>query len=112
MQNDVRRLALVAVCEYTAAFLLTVLLHETAHALMARAVGTHPVLHSSCVDNPPVAAERQVLITLAGPGFRLAQGLALLVGARRGAGTGPGALFGLFLALVKSLVRKSHLAYV
>lgn len=99
MQNDVRRLALVAVCEYTAAFLLTVLLHETAHALMALAVGTHPVLYSSYVDNPPVTAERQVLIALAGPGFSLAQGLALLAGARRGRGTGPGALFGLFLGV-------------
>ncbi len=99
MKNDIRRLVTVAVCVYTAAFLVTVLLHEVAHALMALAVGTHPVLHNSYVDNPPVSAGRQVRIALAGPVFSLGQGLIFLAWARRGRGTGPGALFGLFLGV-------------
>ncbi|MFD1469744.1 hypothetical protein ACFQ48_16065 [Hymenobacter caeli] len=97
MKNDTRRLVFVAVCLYTAAFLVTVLLHELAHALMALAVGVHPILFDSHVDTPPAGPRREILIALAGPVFSLVQGVIMLGITVRGRGTGAGALFGLFL---------------
>jgi hypothetical protein len=99
MQKATRRLAFAAICLYNAAFLATVLLHELAHALVARAVGVHPTLFNSHVDAPPAGPRREILIALAGPVFSLGQGMAALVLTARGRGTGPGALFGLFLGV-------------
>lgn len=99
MQNDTRRLVFVAVCLYTAAFLVTVLLHEAAHALMALAVGVHPTLFNSHVDTPPAGPRQEILIALAGPVFSLVQGVVGLGLTSRGRGTGAGALFGLFLGV-------------
>lgn len=99
MRNDAQRLTFVAVCLYTAAFLVTVLLHELAHALMALAVGVHPILFNSHVDAPPTGPRQEILIALAGPVFSLAQGVAALALTARGRSTGPGGLFGLFLGV-------------
>ena len=99
MRKETRRLAFAAVCLYTAAFLATVLLHELAHALLALAVGAHPVLFSSHVDTPPAGARREMLIALAGPVFSLGQGAVALALTARGRGTGAGALFGLFVGV-------------
>ena len=109
MKNDARRLATVAVCVYTAAFLVTVLLHEVAHALAALAVGIHPTLFNSHVDTPPAGPWREILIALAGPVFSLVQCLVGLVLAVRGRGTGAKALFGLFLGVFGTI---NFLGYV
>jgi hypothetical protein len=39
-----RQPALTAICLYIAAYLLTIVLHEMGHAVMALAVGDHPIL--------------------------------------------------------------------
>ena len=91
------RLLLNATCVYIAAFLLTELLHELAHALMALALGGQPVLYNSSVRNlDSLSNSKQVLVALAGPVFSLLQGLVVLVFARKSRATGPVALFALF----------------
>ncbi|UOQ66878.1 hypothetical protein [Hymenobacter volaticus] len=91
------RLTLNATCVYIAAFLLTELLHELAHALMALALGGQPVLYNSSVRNlDSLSDSKQVLVALAGPIFSLLQGLVVLVFVRRSQATGPAALFALF----------------
>lgn len=79
------RLVITTSCVYTTAFLLTVLLHELGHALMGRALGTHPILFNTHVDNTVenLSVAAQVAIALAGPVLSLAQGVVFLRLARR-----------------------------
>ncbi len=93
--------ALAATLLYTAAFLLTVMVHELGHALVSKAVGGQPVLHHASVDNrnEHLSVGREVDIALAGPLLSLLQGLLLLAWARRARGTGNWALFRLYLGV-------------
>jgi hypothetical protein len=95
------RAALLATATYTAAFLLTVLLHELGHALVSKALGGQPVLHHTFVENrtSPLAPRTEVAIALAGPLLSLTQGVLCLQAAARRADTGLAALFGLYLGL-------------
>lgn len=94
------RLVVNAICVYITAFLLTVLLHELAHALMALALGTQPVLYNTSVRNlDPVPEAKEVFIALAGPMFSLLQGLVVLAAFRKATSTGPAALFVLFVGV-------------
>lgn len=93
--------ALAATVHYTAAFLLTVLLHELGHALVSKALGGQPVLHNTFVDsrNQHLPASRELAIALAGPLLSLGQGVLFLALAWRGRGAGDAALFRLYLGL-------------
>jgi len=99
MQPATRRLAFTAILLYIAAYLLTIVLHEVAHATMALALGDHPVLYNTSVQttNPRLSNAAHVLIAAAGPVFSLVQGLVLLPLLRRNRGTSPGSLFWLFM---------------
>jgi hypothetical protein len=100
MQPATRRLTFTAILLYFAAYLVTIVLHEVAHAVMALALGDHPVLYNTSVQNTnqQLSSMAHVLIAAAGPVFSLLQGLALLVVRRRSQGTGPGALFWLYMS--------------
>lgn len=92
---------LTALCAYVTAFLLTTLLHELAHAVLGKLLGTLPVLYNSYVEgrNEQVPATTTLAVALAGPLFSLVQGAVLLGLARRDRGTGLGSLTLLFLAV-------------
>lgn len=94
--------ALAAALHYTAAFLLTTLAHELAHAVVATLLHGQPVLHNIWVDTRneallPVGAK--VAIALAGPLLSLVQGLLFLTWAWRRRGAGDAALWRLYLGL-------------
>ena len=93
--------ALAATLLYTAAFLLTVMVHELGHAVVSKVLGGQPVLHHASVDNrnEHLSVRSEVAIALAGPLVSLVQGLLVLVAARRGRATGNGALFRLYLGV-------------
>lgn len=95
-----RYLAPTAICLYIAAYLLTIVLHEVGHAVMALALGDHPILYNTSVQNTSKAlsARAHVLIAAAGPVLSLLQGAALLLRLRRGRATGPAALFWLYMS--------------
>jgi hypothetical protein len=95
------RLALNAVCLYTAAFLVTTTLHELGHALTSALLGGSPVLYSTYVDSttPNLPEKSELLIALAGPLVSLVQGLLLLLWARRRARSEAGALFILYMGV-------------
>ncbi|RZK51091.1 MAG: hypothetical protein EOO59_15510, partial [Hymenobacter sp.] len=101
MQPATRRLALTAILLYIAAYLLTIVLHELAHAVMALALGDHPVLYNTSVQNTnqQLSNTAHVLIAAAGPVFSLLQGLALLPLVRRSQATSPGGLFWLYMSV-------------
>jgi hypothetical protein len=101
MQPATRRLACTATLLYIAAYLLTIVLHELAHATMALALGDHPVLYNTSVQNtnPQLSNAAHVLIAAAGPVFSLLQGVALLPLLRRSRGAGAGSLFWLYMSV-------------
>jgi hypothetical protein len=101
MHPATRRLACTAILLYIAAYLLTIVLHELAHATMALALGDHPVLYNTSVlnTNPQLSNAAHVLIAAAGPVFSLVQGLALLPLLRRSRGSGAGSLFWLYMCV-------------
>ncbi len=101
MQPATRRLACTAILLYIAAYLLTIVLHELAHATMALALGDHPVLYNTSVQNtnPQLSNAAHVLIAAAGPVFSLVQGLTLLPLLRRSRGSGAGSLFWLYMCV-------------
>jgi len=101
MHPATRRLACTATLLYIAAYLLTIVLHELAHATMALALGDHPVLYNTSVQNtnPRLSNAAHVLIAAAGPVFSLVQGLALLPLLRRGRGASIGSLFWLYMSV-------------
>lgn len=100
MRPDFRALAFNAVCLYILAYLLTIVLHEGAHAAMALALGDHPVLYSTSVRTtlPSLTTTDHVLIAAAGPVFSLGQGLVLLGWLRARQPTGVAGLLVLLLA--------------
>lgn len=101
MQPDTRRLALTAILLYIAAYLLTIVLHEVAHAVMALALGDHPFLYNTSVQNTSrqLSNTAHVLIAATGPVFSLLQGATLLLLVRRNQSTSPSALFWLFMSV-------------
>jgi hypothetical protein len=63
---------------YAAAFLVTTLLHELAHAVVAARLGRMPTMHLTHVESLyEASAGAQIATALAGPLFSLAQGLLL-----------------------------------
>lgn len=101
MQPATRRLAFTAILLYIAAYLLTIVLHEVAHATMALALGDHPILYNTSVQttSPRLSNAAHVLIAAAGPVLSLVQGLGLLPLVRRSRGTGAGSLFWLYMSV-------------
>ena len=101
MQSVIRPLARTAILLYIAAYLLTIVLHEVGHATMALALGDHPVLYNTSVQNTnqQLSSRAHVLIAAAGPLLSLLQGVVLLLLVRRGRGAGPSALFWLYMSV-------------
>lgn len=63
---------------YVAAFLLTTIIHELAHALVGTMNNSSPVMHHNYVEHlatDHLTANQQILIALAGPVISLIQGL-------------------------------------
>lgn len=100
MQPATRHLAFSAICLYIAAYLLTIVLHEVGHAVMALALGDHPILYNTSVSNTNklLSGTAHVLIAAAGPVVSLLQGTVLLL-LRRGRSAGPSALFWLYMSV-------------
>ena len=94
------RLIATTSCLYVAAYLLTILVHETAHALVAWAVGGHPIEYHTWVDytTGTLSVAARAAIALAGPLVSLAQGLLLFLYAWRTPRAGNGPFFGLYLS--------------
>ena len=100
MTPATRHLALSAICLYITAYLLTIVLHEVGHAVMALALGDHPILYNTSVSNTNklLSGTAHVLIAAAGPVVSLLQGAVLLLLLRGGRATGPAALFWLYMS--------------
>lgn len=92
--------ALAAALHYTAAFLLTTLVHELGHALVSKQLGGQPMLYNAHVENlaQHLPATTEVAIALAGPLVSLVQGIGFLGWAWR-RGSGDAALWRLYLGL-------------
>lgn len=90
-----------ATLHYTAAFLLTTLVHELGHALTSKLLGGQPVLYNTSVNNlnEHLPVGREVAIALAGPLLSLVQGLVFLNWAWRRRGAGDAALWRLYLGV-------------
>ena len=90
-----------ATLHYTAAFLLTTLVHELGHALTSKLLGGQPVLYNTHVENlnEHLPMGREVAIALAGPLLSLVQGLGFLAWAWRQRGAGDAALWRLYLGV-------------
>jgi hypothetical protein len=101
MTTATRHLALSAICLYIAAYLLTIVLHEMGHAVMALALGDHPILYNTSVSNTNklLSGTAHVLIAAAGPVLSLLQGTVLLLLLRRGKRVGPSTLFWLYMSV-------------
>jgi len=95
-----RALAFNAILLYIAAYLITIMLHETGHALMSLALGGRPVLYSTSVQNANrhLADSALVLIAAAGPLLSLVQGASLLAWLRYRPAKGAWGLFWLYMA--------------
>lgn len=93
--------ALAATAHYTAAFLLTTMLHELGHAVVSKLLGGQPVLYNTSVNNlnEQLPVSSKVAIALAGPVLSLVQGLVFLAWAWSRRGTGDAALWRLYLGL-------------
>lgn len=93
--------AVTAGLHYTAAFLLTTLVHEMGHALVSKQLGGQPMLYNTHVENltKHLPASTEVAIALAGPLLSLVQGVGFLGWAWRARGTGDAALWRLYLGL-------------
>lgn len=63
---------------FALAYLLTIVVHEFAHGLMALALGLQPVVHGSYESDPVSSGAKAALIAAAGPVVSLLVGLALL----------------------------------
>ncbi|MFD1873824.1 hypothetical protein [Hymenobacter bucti] len=101
MPPATRQLAFTAICLYLAAYLLTIVLHEVGHAVMALAVGDHPILYNTSVSNTNklLSGTAHGLIAAAGPVVSLLQGAILLLLLRRNERVGPSALFWLYMSV-------------
>jgi hypothetical protein len=101
MTPAIRHLALSAICLYIAAYLLTIVLHEVGHAVMALALGDHPILYNTSVSNTNklLSGTAHMLIAAAGPVLSLLQGTVLLLLLRRNKRVGPSTLFWLYMSV-------------
>jgi len=76
---SLRRLFLRSLIAFTTAFLIATMAHEGAHAVMARALGLHPVLHHNYVATPDDAPKvARLWVPAAGPLASLVLGIACL----------------------------------
>lgn len=100
-QSASRALALNAILLYIIAYLVTIVLHETGHALMSLALGGRPILYSTSVQNANkhLADSAIVLIAAAGPLLSLLQGASLLAWLRHRPARGAWGLFWLYMAV-------------
>ncbi len=64
---------------FVAALFLSITLHEFAHGFAALALGTTPTVYTGREVNPPLSAEGDILVALAGPCFSLFSGAAVLI---------------------------------
>jgi len=81
---NLRRLFLRSLIAFVTAFLIGTIVHEGAHAVMARALGLHPVLHHNSVETPSNSTGAAPLwVPAAGPLASLILGTACLVWVRR-----------------------------
>ena len=94
------RLIATTSCLYVAAYLLTIIVHETAHAVVAWAVGGHPIEYNTWVHftTGTLSVAARAAIALAGPLISLAQGILLFLYSLRIRRAGNGPLFGLYLS--------------
>ncbi|MDQ2793150.1 MAG: hypothetical protein M3Y12_03965 [Bacteroidota bacterium] len=93
--------ATAAALHYTAAFLLTTLVHELGHALVSWRLGGQPMLYNTHVENLArhLPASTEVAMALAGPLLSLVQGAVFLGWAWTRRGSGDAALWRLYLGL-------------
>jgi len=93
--------AVAAAALYTAAFLVTTLLHEGGHALASKLLHGQPVLYNTHVEsrNEHLPRQAEVAVALAGPVVSLLQGALVLLWVRREQDAGNGPLFRLYLGL-------------
>lgn len=80
-----RRLFLHSLLAFTIAFIASTLIHEGAHAVTARALGRHPVLHHNYVataEVPEPSAAAKLWVPASGPLASLLLGVACLVWVR------------------------------
>lgn len=67
-----------SVVAFVAVLFLSITLHEFAHGIVALALGATPTVYAGHEDHAPLSAAREVLVALAGPGFSLVSGVAVL----------------------------------
>lgn len=96
-----RALTLNAILLYILAYLVTIIMHETGHALLALALDGRPILYSTSVQNANkhLADSAIVLIAAAGPLLSLLQGASLLAWLRHRPVAGTWGLFWLYMAV-------------
>jgi hypothetical protein len=77
-----KNLVIHSVLVFVLAFVLNTLIHEGAHAVMAKILGFHPVMHHNYVSTPEVESATRlvrILISAAGPLMSLLQGIIFLI---------------------------------
>lgn len=94
-----------AILYYMAAFMLTTLVHELSHALVAKLLGGLLVLYNTHVEtlNEQLLVCAKVAIALAGPLLSLGQGLVFMAWAWRQRAAGDAALCRLYLGVFGSI---------
>ena len=81
-----RNLFIHSVLIFVSAFVSNTLIHEGAHAVVAKVAGLHPVLHHNYVSTPDKESAStlvKILIPAAGPLMSLLQGIIFLIVLRR-----------------------------
>ena len=81
-----RNLLMHSILMFVLSFILTTIIHEGAHAIMAKLCGLHPILHHNYVSTPDresATTLAQILIPAAGPLMSLLQGIIALILLRR-----------------------------
>lgn len=71
------RIIVDSAAAYAAAFLLTTVLHELAHFIVAGVLGRHPVLFHNSVQGADASPGARIATSLAGPMFSALQGVVL-----------------------------------
>lgn len=82
MKNPYRNLFIHSTIIFVLSFMLNTLIHESAHAVMAKATGLHPVLHHNYVSTSgedSASTLVKILTPAAGPLMSLLQGIIFLL---------------------------------
>lgn len=78
MKSNKTGLVVNSIAFYVAAFLLTTIIHELAHAVSGLLLGSDPVLHHNYVEHlseDSISASRKAVIAMSGPFISLMQGV-------------------------------------